>query len=115
VDTLYLLRQMYPAATLVYLLGGDSLADLPRWHAPSQLIQACDQIGVMLRPGREVDLPALQAQLPGLNARLRWVQSPLLEISSTEIRRRIAAGLPYRYYLPEAVYAIIARRCLYQD
>ncbi len=113
-DTLHLLHQAHPGAMLVYLMGADSLADVPLWHAPLQFVESCDEIGVMLRPGRQVDLEVLEAKLPGLNNRVRRLQAPLLEISSSSIRRRVAAGQPYRYYLPDTVYQMIVRRGLYQ-
>ncbi len=51
-DTVTLLHQAYPGSRLVYLMGGDSLADLPVWYKPQQFVAACDEIGVMQRPGR---------------------------------------------------------------
>ena len=114
VDTLRLLREQYVGARLTYLMGGDSLADLPRWHAPQEFILACDALGVMLRPGRKVDMEALEGQLPGLSSRIRWVNAPLLDISSRQIRQWIAGGQPYRYYLPSVVYQIIQARGLYR-
>jgi nicotinate-nucleotide adenylyltransferase len=115
VDTVELIRKAYPDAELVYLMGGDSLADLPNWHAPQALVQACDEIGVMHRPGREFNLPELERILPGLTARLRFIQAPLLEISSSHLRRRIAEGQPCRYYFLPAVYQLILERGLYRD
>lgn len=115
VDTVLLLHQEYPEATLVYLMGGDSLSELPTWHEPRSFVRACDEIGVMLRPGREVNLDELDGLLPGIHAKLRLMRAPLLEISSSEIRRRIASGLPYRYYLPQQVYQIIQQETLYRE
>lgn len=114
VDTLQLLRKEYPQEPLVLLLGGDSLRDLPRWSRPAQILALCDAIGVMRRPGDVLDLTALEAALPGLQERVRFVQAPLLEISSREIRRRIAQGWPFRYYLPPAVYDYIEAHRLYR-
>jgi nicotinate-nucleotide adenylyltransferase len=51
--------------------------------------------------------------LPGLKDRVSFVEAPLLEISSSEIRRRIAENEPYRFYLPEAVYNLIVQRHYY--
>jgi len=115
VDTVKLLRQAYPAAELVYLMGGDSLADLPNWHTPQAFVQACDEIGVMQRPGREDNLPELEAILPGLSVRVRFIQAPLLEISSSQLRRRIAEGESCRYYFLPAVYKLIQERGLYRN
>ena len=115
VDTLDLLRAQLPQARLVYLMGGDSLSDLPLWHRPTEFLRACDEIGVMLRPGHAMDLDVMDARLPGLRSRARLVRAPLLEISSSDLRRRIAQGQPYRYLLPEAVYQLITSRRLYQE
>jgi len=115
VDTVGLLRALYPQAHLVYLIGGDSLSDLPLWHRPADFILACDEIGVMLRPGHVMDLDVLEARLPGLRLRTRLIRAPLLEISSSDLRRKIAQGRPFRYYLPQPVYQLISDRLLYQD
>jgi len=114
VDTLSLIREKHPRERLVLLLGGDSLRDLPRWSRPAQLIALCDGIGVMRRPGDVLDLNALEADLPGLQARVQFVEAPLLQISSREIRRRIAQGWPFRYYLPATVYEYIEQHRLYR-
>ena len=114
VDTVKLLHEAYPEATLVYLMGGDSLADLPDWHAPQEFVQACDEIGVMQRPGWETNLPELEQILPGLTERVSFFQAPLLEISSSHLRQRIADGEPCRYYFLPAVYRLIEKRGLYR-
>jgi len=113
-DTLKLLADKNPGAELVLLLGGDSLHDLPAWHRPADLVAACDQIGVMNRPGDSIDLAELEAQVPGLAAKVRFIAAPLLEIASREIRRRVAQGGPFRYYLPAAVYEYIRSNELYK-
>ena len=114
VDTLRVLAKMYPEADLVYLVGGDSLHDLPTWYQPAELVAQVSALGVMRRPGDQVDLGALDARLPGLAAKVRVVSAPLLDISSHQIRARIASGQPYRYYLPPAVYALIQATGLYR-
>ncbi len=85
------------------------------WHRPADFILACDEIGVMLRPGHVMDLDVLEARLPGLRPRTRLIRAPLLEISSSDLRRKIAQGRPFRYYLPQPVYQLISDRLLYQD
>lgn len=114
VDTLRLLAKIYPDAELVYLVGGDSLHDLPTWYQPAELVAQVSALGVMRRPGDAVDLKALDASLPGLGAKVRVVSAPLLDISSRQIRARVASGQPYRYYLPPAVYALIQETGLYR-
>ncbi|HWQ83444.1 MAG TPA: nicotinate-nucleotide adenylyltransferase [Anaerolineales bacterium] len=113
VDTLHLLAQAYPKAELVYLIGGDSLRDLPHWHRPLDVVAASAAIGVLHRPRTRIDLKKLEARLPGLSAKIRWIAGPRLDISATHIRRLAGEGKEFRYYLPEAVYTYIRENQLY--
>ncbi|MEW5940705.1 MAG: nicotinate-nucleotide adenylyltransferase [Chloroflexota bacterium] len=113
IDTLLALHELHPAADLILLIGGDNLRSLPAWRSPADLVRACREIGVMRRPGQTVQLDALEAALPGLKDKVRFVDAPLLEISSREIRKRIAEGREVRYYLPRAVYEYIREVHLY--
>jgi nicotinate-nucleotide adenylyltransferase len=114
VDTVRLLREQYPGAELIYLMGSDSLRDLPTWHRPREFVGATHILGVMLRPENQVDLPALEAQIPGVSAKVRMIQTPLIEISASQIRQRVSQGGSFRYYLPQGVYDIIQERGLYR-
>lgn len=113
-DTVKLLAKEHPGKGLVYLIGGDSLRDLPKWNRAQEFIAACAAIGVMRRPRTRIDLNGLERALPGLSARLEFVDAPLLEISSSEIRERVRADGHFRFYLPGAVYEIIKQRGLYK-
>ena len=113
-DTLRIVSEQYPRADVILLLGGDSLRDLPTWHQPMDVVAACHQIGVMRRPGDSIDMAKLEKKIPGLNRKVKFVEAPLLEIASSEIRRRAARGLPFRYYLLPAIYQYIQKHHLYQ-
>jgi nicotinate-nucleotide adenylyltransferase len=113
VDTIKLLAQQNPEAEIVPILGGDSLNDLPTWHQPKELLYAAHWVGVMRRPGEQTNLEALERELPGISSKIHYVDAPLLEIASREIRNRVATGKPFRYYLPETVYEYIERHHLY--
>ncbi len=120
VDTMRMLRQslsvMKDKSTnvfLVYLIGSDSLRDLPTWHRPQELVEACSALGVMCRPGVKINLDLLESKLPGLRARLKWINAPQIEISSSYIRQLVATGKPFRYYVTESVAAYIREHCLY--
>ncbi len=115
VDTLRILKEQYLGTALIYLMGGDSLRDLPAWHDPQGFLSVVDGLGVMRRPGAELHLPRLEEQLPGLLARLVIFEAPQLEISSTRIRKLIAGSGPYRYYLLPSVYKLIRKHHLYQS
>jgi len=114
VDTIHLLAGEYPQAELVYLMGGDSLRDITGWHRPADLVAACHEIGVMRRPGDDIHIASLERQLPGLSVKVHFVDAPLLEISSREIRQRVAAGRPFRHYLHTCVYQYIQEYELYR-
>lgn len=114
VDTVRLLNHAFPEDWLVYLIGGDSLHDLTSWHQPAELVVQIDMLGVMNRPGEQIQISSLVEQLPGIENKLHFIRAPLLEISSSDIRRRIAAGEMYRFYLPEVVFKFIEREGLYR-
>jgi nicotinate-nucleotide adenylyltransferase len=69
----------------------------------------------MRRPGDEVDLAGLEAVLHGVTAKVRFIDAPLLEIASREIRERAQAGRPFRYYVPLLVYDYVVENRLYQQ
>lgn len=114
-ETLRILNEIHEDEDIIFLMGGDSLYDLPKWKQPQDLIQNCGEIGVMRRPGFEIDLLQLDRMIPGLQAKVKWVDAPLIEISSSEIRERLKTGSPVRYFLPPRVHQIIQTKRLYQS
>jgi nicotinate-nucleotide adenylyltransferase len=115
VDTIKLVAEQNPSAEIVPVIGGDSLQDLPTWHEPKEIVYAAHWVGVMRRPGEEVNLDKLERELPGIKSKVHYVDAPLLEIASREIRNRVATGKPFRYYLPSPVYEYIEQHHLYSD
>lgn len=114
IDTMKLLQQEYPDSQLFYLMGGDSLHDLPMWLRPQDFLRICDGIGVMRRHEDKVDLESLEKVLPGISKKVNIVDAPILEISSKQIRQRVSEGMGYRYYLRDAVYHAILELGLYK-
>jgi nicotinate-nucleotide adenylyltransferase len=114
VDTVKILVDQNPRAELVYLMGGDSLRDLPTWHRPADLVAALRFIAVMRRPGDSVDLSTLEKAIPGLTDKVRFVEAPLLDIAACEIRARVAEGRPFRDFLTPGVYTYIIEHDLYR-
>ena len=113
-ETLRLLKEANPAEGLVFLMGGDSLRDLPNWREPGKILSLCQFLGVMRRPNDEVDLTALEAVLPGLANKVRLVDVPLLQISSRQVRQRVSTGASFRYYLHPKVHDYIVETGLYR-
>jgi len=114
VDTMELLSENHPGKKLVYLIGSDSLQDFPTWHRPADLLASISALAVMKRPSSSPEMKELEKKLPGLKAKLKFIVTPLLEISSRRIRRRAREGGPYRYYLPEKVFEYIQKNRVYQ-
>lgn len=115
IDTIKILQEQFPDGELFYLMGGDSLHNLPSWRQPDEIIRVCAGIGVMRRHADQVDLDSLDSQLPGIKAKTLIVEAPILEISSHQIRQRISQRLGYRYYLRDSVYQAITEMGLYCD
>jgi len=114
IDTVNILKQEYPGAQFFYLMGGDSLHDLPTWNRPQDFIEICDGIGVMRRHADQVDLASLEEVLPGISKKVLIVDAPILEISSKQIRQRITDDQGFRYYLRDAVYKAVLEMGLYK-
>ena len=114
IETVGLLKKSYPGGEIIYLLGGDSLRDLPIWYQAKKFVGECSALGVMRRPGDEINLEYVKRAIPEVGEKLAFVDAPLLEISSREIRERIRRGGMFRYYLPEAVYEIIQQKGYYR-
>ncbi len=113
-DTVNLIADLNPSVDIILLIGGDSLNDLPTWHRPADLVAACHTIGVMRRPNDSADLSALESQINGISSKVRFVDAPLLEIASSDIRCRVAQGRSVRYYLHPEVHVYIQQHSLYQ-
>jgi len=114
IDTVHILSSQYPNSEMIYLMGGDSLHDLPKWHSPIDFIQACHKLGVMRRPGDSIDMSELEVIFPGITCKVLFINAPQIGISSSDIRRRIAEGSPFRYFLPMAIYDYIQIHRPYQ-
>jgi nicotinate-nucleotide adenylyltransferase len=113
VDMLRLLRREYPDAEFVFLIGADSLRDLPGWSRPQELIGLAT-LGVMRRSDAEPDLDALEQDIPGICARITWITAPYIEIASHLLAEQIAAGRSARYQVPDSVLDYIQQHDLYR-
>ncbi len=113
VGTMAWLKRRHPQAEYAYLMGSDSLRDLPAWHRPGDLLRAAAQIAVMRRPGVEVEVQELEQKLPGLTGKLVFFDSPPIGLSGRDIRRRVHEGKAFRYMVPETVAQIILDEGLY--
>ena len=114
VDTIAELQgQLGAGDGLFFILGWDSLAQLPQWREPSLLIKMCNLVAVP-RPDYPLpDLNSLEALIPGLSQRLILLDKPEVDVGATEIRQRVARGLSISHLVPEAVDEYIRQHGLY--
>ena len=103
-NTMLQLKVEHPNYEYYFIIGGDEVAYLKTWYRIDDLLKLVNFVGVN-RPGqpRESDYP------------VKWVEVPNLEISSTDIRKRIATKQSVRYLLPDMVAASIVENGLYMD
>jgi len=118
VETLRLLHQQWGEQKAIYfVIGGDSLEYLLTWHDPAGILELLTALVAVQRPGYEETSDyrdVLEERLPGIKQRLVIVQAPQLDISATDLRRRVAEGRPIKYQTPEAVERYIAQHGLYR-
>jgi len=105
VDTLRELAQRYPGNGLVLLLGSDQFAALSTWHQP-ELVPRLARIAVARRPGVSLDVLA--------DADVDRIEMPQVDISSSMIGERVAAGRPIRHLVPDPVRELIEAEGLYR-
>ncbi len=115
-ETIRLIRQQYhlTETECFFIIGGDSLVDLPTWHQPRDFVSLC-QLAVLHRPGYHPDLTTLTTAIPKLPERLHWVAMPQLDIAASTIRKRARSGQSIRYQVTDPVWHYIQEHQLYQD
>lgn len=113
-DTLELLAAAHPDAELHFIMGSDSYRDLPEWHEPMRLFDHASLL-VGRRPKSVFDQELLWRVLPPARTQTEFVDIPLIEISSTEVRKRVSEHLPIDYLVPRPVQDYIAETGLYLD
>ena len=111
-DTLELLRKQVAPATLVFLMGEDSLRDLPTWHDPERILRTAELAGAG-RPGIDANLDVLTQAIPALNGRVHLAFIDEVPVSSSDIRQRVRENRPIKGLVPAAVESYIRERGLY--
>jgi nicotinate-nucleotide adenylyltransferase len=114
IDSVAELRELYPEAELFLVMAADSLAQIDTWREPDRLL---DEIEWVVGPRVGTDLPArpaLEERFGSRASRIHLLAGPSLDVSSSEIRRRVAAGHTIRYLVPRDVEELIIDRELYR-
>ena len=105
VVTLEELAKKYPGAELLLIVGADSLQDFPTWYSPARIAELASFL-VVPRPG------CSHGEIAGV--RQQVIDSPLIDISSRDLRRRVAEGRSIRFMVPRAVEVYISEKGLYR-
>jgi nicotinate-nucleotide adenylyltransferase len=119
VDTLRAVAHHYPRAKLYLLMGADTLRDLPNWREPREIVQLATPLAVHRAGEPPVDLTVLAELAPPpvvADTSKHAIDMPLMDISSSDIRRRLAMGdQTVATLLPPAVFDYIQQQRLYQS
>ena len=114
VETLRQLHQQTPNAELHFILGLDALAKFDQWVQPQRITQLTRLLAVS-RPGHaNFDWPAFYARNPHAAGRIDCLPHAAINLSASELRRRLAAGMPVEGLLPSAVEGYIRENGLYR-
>ena len=114
VDTLRALHDEHPADELIFIVGGDMAHSLLSWKQPEAVL-ALARLGVAEREEiRRRDVCSVLSGLAGVPERLDFFDMPRLDVSSSLVRRRVAAGRPIRHLVPAAVAERVAALGLYR-
>jgi nicotinate-nucleotide adenylyltransferase len=117
IETLEALHQRYPQAELALILGSDCLPDLAHWREPVRILELATLL-LAPRPGWSLwpdqQLRASLGLAPEARLRQEVIHSPLIEISSRDLRRRVREGHTIRYLVPRAVEKYIEEHNLYK-
>lgn len=114
IDTIRSLQtQLGDETKLFFILGCDTLNELPRWKEPPELVKMCRFVAVPRQDCPKPDLNSLEKAIPGVASNIILLDVPIIGISSSEIRRRIAEGKSIRYLVPQGVERYIREHRLY--
>ena len=111
--TLELMSDARPGDEFVFLMGADVAAGLESWREPERVLELA-RVGIAARPGTAIE--EAEAALERLDAddRAEVVRMPEIGVSSTGIRKRVAAGRPIRHLVPDGVAEFIVKGELYR-
>ncbi|MFV0445294.1 MAG: nicotinate-nucleotide adenylyltransferase [Planctomycetaceae bacterium] len=112
VDTLGQLRTLHPAIEPVLLIGADSLHDLPTWRAPVEILSLAE-VAAVNRGRTAIDLTPIHSRLPASQGRIVAIDMPGMDLSATDIRRRVREGKSIRFMLPRGVEEFVWQHALY--
>jgi nicotinate-nucleotide adenylyltransferase len=115
VDTLRAIHASHPDAALTFILGADTATSVPSWREPAELVRLAE-LAVAARGGAaRKQVENALAPLAEAGLRVRFLEMPEVDVSASEVRRRIAAGEPIAGLVGAAVSGYIAEHGLYEQ
>lgn len=113
IDTLRELRRRHEQASFWFIIGSDALVLFPQWRAAQEIVTLTRLAAVSRPRSLPIDPTSLEMSIPGICHCIDTVDVPMLDISSSAIRQRIAEGKPVRYLLPDSVLRFIVQQQMY--
>lgn len=107
-DTVRAIKGEHPEAELFFLTGADAYGEIASWHRARELVS---EVHMVAASRRGYTLETLE---PFFKRRVRHLDTPLLEVSSSDIRKRIKGGRSVRYLVPELVESYLVKHHLYR-
>jgi len=116
VDTIEALQRRLGSGTSMYfLIGWDSLEEIHEWHEPARLVKLCKLVAVT-RPGlKKPDLKSMESFISGITNNVVWLDIDPIDISSSDIREKVARGISIHGLVPESVERYIKKNKLYRN
>lgn len=113
IDTIKSLLRENPDVEYYFILGADAVAELDKWERFEQLLDLCYFVAAT-RPGFAEQVEKAKASFGDLGDKIIWLNTPELNISSTDIRSRVKKGLPIKYIVTSSVESYIHKEELYK-
>ena len=113
-DTLTQLHERYPAAKLFFIIGGDSAQHIWRWRRAEQIAQLCTVVAVA-RQGYDFARGQAAIEQSGMGFDVRYLHLDVPDVSSTQVRAKVAAGEPLAGLVPPAIERYITDHGLYRS
>lgn len=114
VNTLRHFKEIYPGDMIYFIIGEDSLADFPKWYMPEEILKLCTVLVYPRGEGQGIQKKITQIQAM-YGGEIYPINSPVMGISSTEIRGRLKSGKTVRHMIPDSVLEYIEKNKLYTE
>ena len=113
VNTMKHLKEKYTDSELYFIIGGDSLCDLPKWYKPEELLKLCT---LLVYPRGESDIDSDICEMTKMyGGKIYPLKAPTVDVSSTQIRSRIKEGKDVSKMLPDGVVEYIRKHKIYTE